>query len=61
MMNCPDIKAPCSDGCMRPGYAYVPPQNVTRFYDYESAFLSGTMFPDLVYPKGKYGPNENFN
>lgn len=61
MSACSNITMPCKDGCMRPGYAYVPAQKVNSFYDYESAFLCGTIFPDLVLPKGKYGPNENFN
>ena len=60
MITCPDIQQPCGDGCMKAGYAYVPRQSVNRFYDYESALLCGTMFPDLVLPKGKYGPNEDF-
>ena len=59
-MSCPDITMPCANGCMRDAYAYVPPQHVNRFYDYESALFCGTIFPDLVLPKGKYGPNENF-
>jgi len=60
MMNCPDIKMPCANGCMRAAYAYVPQQAVNRFYDYESGLLCGTIFPDLVLPKGKYGPKEIF-
>ncbi|MDO4581199.1 MAG: spore coat associated protein CotJA [Bacillota bacterium] len=59
--NCPDIIMSCNDGCMRAGYAYVPVQNVNRFYDYASAFAAGTIFPELNLPKGKYGPNENFS
>ncbi|MDO4733270.1 MAG: spore coat associated protein CotJA [Bacillota bacterium] len=46
---------------MRAAYAYVPMQKVNRFYDYESGLLCGSIFPDLIFPKGKYGPNENFS
>ena len=52
--------SPCTEGCVSVGYAYVPPQDVDRFYDYESALLSGSIFPDLIIPKGSYGPKENF-
>ena len=51
---------PCSDGCMSVGYAYTPPQCVERFFDYESALISGTVFPDLLIAKGDYGPKESF-
>ena len=52
---------PCSKGCITVGYAYTPPQCVERFYDYESALIVGTVFPDLLIPKGEYGPKESFN
>ena len=52
---------PCSDGCMSVGYAYTPLQCVERFYDYESALISGSVFPDMVIPKGDYGPKESFS
>lgn len=61
MTECAGVALPCGDGCPRAGYAFVPVQDVDRFYDYESAFTSGTVFPDLSIPKGKYGPGENFN
>ena len=44
---------PCSEGCLSVGYTFTPPQCVERFYDYESALISGTVFPDLVIPKGR--------
>ena len=50
---------PCPDGCISVGYTYTPPQCVERFYDYASALVSGTVFPDLVITKGAYGPNES--
>lgn len=59
MEKCSGIIMPCGDNCPSPGYAYVPVQDVSRFFDYESAFISGTVFPDLSIPKGKYGPREN--
>ena len=52
---------PCPEGCISVGYAYTPPQCVERFYDYGSALISGTVFPDLVIPKGEYGPKESFS
>jgi len=60
MKECEGIVMPCPNGCMKVGYAYVPLQDVKRFYDYRSAFVCGTIFPDLCIPKGKYGPNEGF-
>lgn len=57
--NCPLIESICGDKCPSVGYAYVPRQKVARFYDYESALVCGSIFPDLVIPKGKYGPNED--
>jgi len=61
MSFCNGGSSPCGDGCMKPGYSFVPCQQVNRFYDYESAFLCGTVFPDLCILKGKYGPKENFS
>ena len=58
---CPGIVMPCEGGCMRAGYGFVPIQDVNRFFDYESALISGTVFPDLAIPYGKYGPKEHFN
>ena len=52
---------PCAEGCHSVGYAFVPIQEVERFYDYESGFFSGTIFPELSIPKGQYGPKENFS
>ncbi len=60
MKECTGIIMPCRNGCMKAGYAYVPPQDVKRFFDYQSAFACGTIFPDLCLPQGKYGPNETF-
>ncbi|MBQ1501285.1 MAG: hypothetical protein IIZ45_01545 [Firmicutes bacterium] len=60
MKACVGVKSPCGDDCALPGYGFVMVQDVTRVYDYESALFTGTAFPDLCYPKGKYGPNENF-
>ncbi len=60
MKECPGIAMPCGDNCPRVGYGFVPIQDVNRFYDYESALITGSVFPDLIYPKGKYGPRENF-
>lgn len=57
--TCSEIIMPCSDSCMKAGYAFVPIQNVNRFYDFQSAMVAGTVFPDLNIPKGKYGPKEN--
>ena len=57
--DCPDILQPCGENCMKAAYAFVPIQNVNRFYDYQSAFVCGTIFPDLCMPRGKYGPREN--
>lgn len=51
---------PCEDGCIKPAYAFVAMPEVTRFYDYESALIAGTVFPDLCIPKGKYGPKESY-
>ena len=51
---------PCAEGCLSVGSTFTPPQCVERFYDYESALISGTVFPDLVIPKGRYGPKESF-
>ncbi len=59
MENCPGIIMPYADNCPRAAYAFVPVQDAVRFFDYESAFITGTVFPDLSIPKGKYGPNEN--
>ena len=59
--SCSGVIMPCADGCVKAGYAFVATQDVARFYDYESAFVSGTVFPDLSIPKGKYGPMENFS
>ncbi len=59
--SCQDVLMPCGDGCMKAAYAFVPIQNVNRFYDYLSAMQAGTIFPDLNIPKGKYGPKENFS
>lgn len=59
--DCAGVLMPCADGCIKAGYAFVGVQDVDRFYDYESAFVSGTVFPDLSIPKGKYGPMENFS
>ena len=61
MKACSGIAMPCDGDCMKAGYSYVPPQRVDFFYDYESALMSGTVFPDLAIPKGKYGPKENFS
>lgn len=58
MKTCPGIIMPCGKDCPKAGYAFVPLQDVERFFDYESAFLTGTVFPDLSIPWGKYGPNE---
>lgn len=58
---CQNAVSPCGEGCMRSAYAFVPVQRVTRFFDYRSALVSGTLFPDLVIPKGSYGPKENFS
>ena len=44
MSFCNGGSSPCGDGCMKPGYSFVPCQQVNRFYDYESAFLCGTVF-----------------
>ena len=57
---CQNAASPCGEGCMRSAYAFVPVQVVTRFFDYRSALVSASLFPDLVIPKGSYGPNENF-
>lgn len=56
--ECPNVALPCGENCINPGYGFVAIQKVQRFYDYEAALVSGSVFPDLVYPKGKYGPNE---
>ena len=57
--KCSGIVMPCGEnGCMRPAYGFVAVQDVDRFYDYESALMCGTVFPDLVYPWGKDGPME---
>ena len=58
---CENAANPCNEGCLRTAYAYVPPQQVTRFYDYRSALVSASLFPDLIIPKGSYGPKENFS
>lgn len=58
---CQNAVSPCADGCMRTAYAFVPLQKVTRFYDYRSALVSASLFPDLIIPKGSYGPKENFS
>lgn len=60
MKECPGIVMPCGENCPRLGYGYVPIQDVQTIYDYESAFMAGTVFPALCIPKGKYGPGENF-
>lgn len=57
--NCPLIESICGDKCPSAAYAFVPRQKVSRFYDYESALICGSIFPDLVIPKGKYGPCED--
>ncbi len=59
MRICPGIVMPCGEDCPSVGYGYVAIQDPQRFYDPPSAFIAGTIFPDLVIPKGKYGPNEN--
>lgn len=58
--NC-GVSLPCPGQCLRAGYGFVPMQDVERFFNYESAFVSGTVFPDLSIPKGQYGPGENFS
>jgi len=58
MHMCPGIIMPCQDSCPLPAYGFVAVQDVNRFYDYESAFITGTVFPDLSIPWGKYGPKE---
>ena len=42
------------------GYASVPLQKVEKIYDTPTAFTQGTLFPELNYPQGKYGPLECF-
>ena len=42
------------------GYAYVQPQKVEKIYDTPTAFVQGTLFPELNFPQGKYGPGETF-
>ncbi|MCR4963707.1 MAG: spore coat associated protein CotJA [Firmicutes bacterium] len=59
--SCQDVLMPCDECSMKAAYAFVPVQNVNRFYDYLSAMQAGTIFPDLHIPKGKYGPKENFS
>ena len=61
MKKCPGIIIPCGDGCPRAGYSLIAVQNADGFYDYESAFLTGTIFPALSLPQGKYGPGEIFS
>ncbi|MEG2213136.1 MAG: spore coat associated protein CotJA, partial [Clostridiales bacterium] len=56
--TCQGVRMPCAEGCMKAAYAFVPIQDVDRFYDFQSAMLAGTIFPDLHIPKGKYGPRE---
>lgn len=56
---CAEVRMPCGDDCPRAGYAFVPIQQVTRYYDYESGLMAGSIFPELVIPKGEYGPKEN--
>ncbi len=60
MSACPDVIMPCGVDCIRAGYGFVAIQNPTRVYEYASALVAGTIFPDLSIPKGKYGPKENF-
>lgn len=57
--KCPEICHPCGEDCPKAGYAFVPVQEVTRYYDYESGLACGTIFPELCIPKGKYGPKED--
>ena len=52
-------KMPCNGAIPRVGYAFVPVQVASEYYDHESAFICGTIFPELCIPKGKYGPNED--
>ncbi len=59
MENCNDIKMPCDSNCPKAGYAFIPIQQVNRYYDYDSGLLTGTIFPDLYIAKGKYGPKED--
>ena len=59
MKECPGVVMPCGDQCMSVGYGFVMIQDPIRIYDYASALMCGTIFPDLNIPKGKYGPNEN--
>ena len=58
MKACPGIIMPCGDKCMAAGYGFVVIQDPIRIYDYASALMCGSVFPDLVIPKGKYGPKE---
>lgn len=59
--KCSGAVMPCGNGCAKVAYGFVMVQDVDRFYDYESAFVSGTIFPDLAIPQGQYGPNEIFD
>lgn len=58
MKKCNGVIPPCGDGCALAGYGFVMVQDTGCLYDYESALITGTVFPDLCYPRGKYGPNE---
>jgi len=60
MKECPGVAMPCGENCMNPAYGFVMIQEPMRIYDYASGLTCGTIFPDLVFPKGKYGPKENF-
>lgn len=42
------------------GYASIPSQKAKTIYYYGTALTTGTVFPSLNYPKGEYGPKENF-
>ena len=61
MKVCTGAAWPCGDACPLVGYGFVMVQDTDRMYDYESAFITGTIFPELSYHRGKYGPNEIFS
>jgi len=43
-----------TSSAVRPGYAYVPWQNMTRIYSMSDALRAGTLFPELNIPYGSY-------
>jgi len=45
-------------GKMLLAHAYVPVQTWGNVYNAGQALAQGTIFPDLVMPKGAYGPKE---